>query len=326
MTRSVNSVSFIDPPQHLVSQEANEEEYSIPEKFSDELKCQVFSYFALDSKEMASVALVCKEWNAVSSDQYIASLQLESCESLSYEQIQNWQQLFKNRYGRDIKISEVIKKCPNLKSLDLSGAPINDNDLLDISNAQLIHLEELTLSRCIVLINPDFNGFSRLKILVLSSCSKLIDPKFHSLRFLKKLDLSHCYTLQASGFERLKSLEELDITRCASLKDLIIKDLKFLRKLSMRNCISCRHLNFRGLTSLTELDVGLCALESLDLRWSPFLKIFKIDNCCNLKDLNLDGLNSIETICLNSKDLMNHSSLRRFYDNISFIPQIIQGE
>lgn len=275
---------------------------------------------------MAAVAKVCTEWKAVSSDQYIASLQLESYRSLNYHEIQNWQQLFKNRYGRDIKISEVIKKCPNLKSLDLSGAPINDNDLLDISNAQLIHLEELTLSGCNFLIDPDFNGFSRLKILILSSCSKLIDPKFHNLRFLRKLDLSECYNLQASGFERLKSLEELDVTRCAPLKNLIIKDLKFLRKLSMRNCISCKHLNFHGLTSLTELDVGHCALESLDLRWSPLLKIFKIDNCCNLKDLNLDGLNSIETICLNSKDLMNHPSLRRFYDNISFVSHVMQGE
>ncbi|HSW87493.1 MAG TPA: hypothetical protein VLG49_08360 [Rhabdochlamydiaceae bacterium] len=325
MTRSVSSVSFIEPPQHLISEETNKEESCIPENFSDELMCHVFSNFALDSREMDSVARVCTEWKAVSSDQYIAALQLASYDSLNYKQIQNWQQLFKNRYGRDINISEVIKKCPNLKSLDLSGAPINDKDLLDISNAQL-HLEELTLSKCMFLIEPDFNGFSRLKILVLSSCSKLIDPKFHNLRFLKKLDLSDCYNLAATGFERLKSLEELDLTRCAYLKNLVVKDLKFLRKLSMRNCISCKHLNFYGLTSLTELDAGHCALESLDLRWSPFLKIFKIDNCCNLKDLNLDGLNSIETICLNSRDLMNHSSLRRFYDNISFISQVMLGE
>lgn len=118
----------------------------------------------------------------------------------------------------DKQLQEVLKSCPNLKSLNLSKCKkLTDAGIVNLPP----RLESLHLSGCINITAIGIKGLpEKLNWLDLSHCNKLTDE---AVEFIPKkvhyLDLSFCNRLTDAFFDHFpKNLKALNLTGCSKIK------------------------------------------------------------------------------------------------------------
>lgn len=309
-----------------------------------EINSRILSYFPLDSRQMAACAQVCQSWYEASSEIYVALLQLEEIESISYAEIQNWQQIMLNRYGKDLSLIDLVKKCKNLKKLDLSNSDIQDSTVEKLCRITEGSLQELILNNCQLLNQLNFEGLRFLKKLSIRGCKKIVDLKLTGLKSLEEMDLSNsselkkiqlrklpvlkkffaesCFDLKKLDFKDLHSLKIMDLTRCILIKDIKFQDLPSLETLRLGDCISFNQL-FLSLPSLKYLDLSYCTgLTEVDLSALKALEELVLNSCVGLKEINLDNLTLLRKISVHQNESALLPALRYWSDILYTEPAI----
>jgi len=159
----------------------------------------------------------------------------------------------------DAQLQEIIRKCPNLKILNL-------HNCRNITNTGLLHLkglrlERLDLSWCDQISDAGLLHLQGLPLehLNLSSCHKITDAGLvHLQEFpLNYLDLSDCYQRTDAGLVHLQKLplKYLHLGHCHKITDAGLLNLQGLP-------LECLHLN--SCAKIT--DAGLLHLQGLPLK------------------------------------------------------------
>ncbi len=219
--------------------------------------------------------------NVLSKNPDISKLDLEGCDNLSPDFLANFEFELSNLNEiclgstavSDASILNILKKAPNLKTLNLYFCKNLSPELFTSLEDTLSNLEELELGLTAISDSGALNVLRKT-------------PN------LKKLSLLICENISSELFNNLVdeigSLEELvfDFTAISDAVVLnIIKKAPNLKKLSLRECINLSSELFEG------LDIELSNLEELDLHGTSLsddgaLNIIKI--APNLKNLNLN--------------------------------------
>jgi Leucine-rich repeat (LRR) protein len=227
------------------------------------IKTTIFSYLNRGNGdlEFAHMAQVCKNWRQSVSDQHIATLQLETITTLTYDEILNWQLIFEKRYNEALSLTALIKKCPNLTKLDFSNSQM-DNAAFKEMLKQIAGtgIEELDLSG------------NTLEI-----------DEFWPLPKLKILKMRNCNLQMNASFENFPNLEELDFSD-STIRRLYLSALKNVRRFSFNNSKGIKIFDFENDSiHLEEISFSGSKIESLYLKNSSFLKFLKLDNCLSKK-------------------------------------------
>lgn len=180
------------------------------------------------------------------------------------------------------KLAELVRLCPNLKSLNLTGCSnISDLSILmtasnlrklnvslcdkiqDLGPLMLLDLEELEIGGCYRIVNLEpLTMCANLKKLNLSGCVKINDVSMLSAcTSLRELDLS--VVTDSHGLNFLSSLgvlEELSLTYCPDLNSLAsLAECKKLQKLNMSNSKHITDISpLIECTALQELKIFGC--------------------------------------------------------------------
>jgi len=140
------------------------------------------------------------------------------------------------------EFSDLIHRCPNLISLDISGSHSFSDRLLDIPDT----LNELDLSSCEWLSHKELDK-------IINICPNLL-----SLHLANNTQLRYS---SWSLLTNLARLESLDISRCGQISDsdfkLILQACRHITNLSIKGC--------HGLSDLTFLELGELMSELTDL-------------------------------------------------------------
>jgi hypothetical protein len=301
------------------------------------IRTEIFSHIERwkYDKPFAVLSEVCKSWRQSVSDSEIAGRQLEAVTSLTYDEILNWQLIFRHRYQQDLSLSELIKKCPNLTTLDFSNSKMVKADIENIfkqiAAAECKSLKELKFQnywyessyldlKILSFIKKldlsgsgipieSIEGMDSLEELDLSHSSGVID-RLCDLPNLKILKMRSCNVFIKKDFSNLPFLEEIDFTD-SFFRSISIIGLKALKKISYANC---RGLGESGtidnLPCLEELNYEGASIKKLLLdKDYPFLSCttLSIDNCTDLKELNCEGAPYLQT--LSAKEAKNLHTL-----------------
>lgn len=250
-------------------------------------------------------SLTSRSCRQISQDSYPALLKLESLSSLNHQEIERWKQFYHSRLNQTLTTTDLIKKCPHLKTLDLSDSLITDGELDAIAGALPSKLEILNLKRCLNLQNPNFQKFPSLKAISLIECRELKNPSFAELSLLKTLDLQGCSKLTDLNLQKLHALQKLNLTLCLALKNLNFEKLTSLETLNCMGCQALTNRNFQDLPALRTLDLEGCLLltnmsfqdmpflETLDMSWSIGLTHLQFRNVPALHILDISGCLSL---------------------------------
>lgn len=179
-------------------------------------------------------------------------------------------------------LAELVRICPTLKSLNLSGcSKISDltslmtlshlrklnvslcDKIQDLSPLMLLDLEELEIGGCYKVVNLEpLTMSTNLKKLNLTGCVKINDVSIlTACTSLRELDLSGGGGSNELNFlSDLRNLEDLSLTYCMELTSLAaLADCTKLQKL---NISSSKHITdispLTGCTALQELKITGC--------------------------------------------------------------------
>ncbi|HSW86380.1 MAG TPA: hypothetical protein VLG49_02650 [Rhabdochlamydiaceae bacterium] len=282
-----------------------------------EFLCEVFSYLPYPSTE---VSLVCKEWKVIHSDFYIARQKLRSVISLNHSEIQKWIQIIKKKFGTTFTVTEIIQKCPNLISLNLSGSLITDQELAEIAKIELTRLKSLTLRNCCELIKPEFKDFKTIEFLDLSDCKSIEELELRDLPFLKSLKSRECISLQHLEFANLPLLHNIDLSGAVFLKEAHFKGLANLYFLNLSECTLLTDPNFEGLTSLVYLYLNQChSLDRPDFQSLSSLIQLELKECDSLTTMNCQDLPSLKMLNLIGSSNVDRNSLNDLSEDVDII-------
>ncbi len=208
--------------------------------------------------------------------------------------------------------SEVIHRCPGIKSLSVSESELFSDRLLDLP----AKLEELDLSKCSWInhktLRQIFEHCPSLSSLCLSSNTQLNYTDWSTLRLLKWLtvvDISSCYQVSDQDLKVIlqacRSLKQLNLNRCTGLSDLAFFDLaRFAPHLDTLNISKC-HIFDAG---LIDLSARCHLLSNLNVKGCVNLSdrgvIETVKNARNLQCIVLEGCN------MSDKTVMAIRSLR----------------
>lgn len=191
---------------------------------------------------------------------YAAPLTID--ERLSCKTSLSWEEIFPNSdrsscEDRSQALVELVKACPELRSLDLYSSTINDADLEKIIKATP-KMSHLSVKGCAYLTHKGF-------AFVLN----------HNPSSLVSLDLSSLFRLQTVGtlLAKFTNLDTLNLSHCRNLKEIPSLPPN-LRTLNVAYCDRLERINF------------VLTLQSLNLNGCPFQNIDAIPTLVNLHTLS----------------------------------------
>ena len=209
----------------------------------------------------------------------LKKLNLESCYDITNDGLLFLNNLI-NLVELDLSETNISKiELKYLKILRLEGCNIfNIHDNFKF----LYNLEELSLSRCINIMDKDLEFLStliNLKILNLSECKKITDDGLEylsKLPNLKILNLSSINNITNIGLEYLSKLSNLlelylDNTKIINITDIGLEHLSKLSNLQILTMVNCTQITDVGIEYLSRLP----NLKKLDLSHCD-----KITNLC----------------------------------------------
>ncbi len=203
------------------------------------------------------------------------------------------------------ELQDIINRCKNLETLDLSGC--KNLKTLDLRNQP--NLKKLNLSGCWNLTEFSPPSDSKIKELNLYSCRSLNTLKFCNLGNLEVLNLSNCSSLEILDLQNLKYLQKFDPYNCRLLKILELPDHVNFKILDLNGCVSLEMLYLTDQENLQELYLNECKkliflglpkfpsyLQKLNLRDCHALGVLDLRDQGNLQELNLGQCSNLTTL------------------------------
>jgi hypothetical protein len=193
-----------------------------------------------------------------------------------------------------------ISNFSNLRVLNINGAPVTNQSLLEIS--QMINITSLDISNCYYISEEGFCYLIKLSKLVklnLSGCelSEVVLENLSLLINLVDFKLKWCYTLSNSRVFHLSNLINLEYLNLHSAFE--ITNLSFLTPLIKIKSLNLHHCNLlqdnldsssiHYLTNITLLDLSFCSLLTDK-------SIYCLRNLTNLISLSLKGLSLLKSL------------------------------
>ncbi|MDR2781888.1 MAG: hypothetical protein LBB21_05570 [Holosporaceae bacterium] len=194
----------------------------------------------------------------------------------------------------------LLRGCPNLKSLNLSGR-VHLRNLGCVSDNK--ELNVLRLFNTSVTSLSALKGCEKLEELDLMNCNGLKDLKGVPAS-LRILDVRGSRITSLNEVEGCTSLEKLDASYCGGLKDLKGVPVS-LRILNIRKSGITSLNELEGCTSLEELDASHCeglkdlrgvpsSLKILNIRKNGIASLNGVEGCTSLEELNASGCNNLK--------------------------------
>lgn len=185
--------------------------------------------------------------------------------------------------NEDSSFSEIIAKCPKLRSLNISGSSSLTENLYTIPK----NLETLNVSQCSWLNNQSLKKIASicpsLKKMILTSNTQLNFVAWGELsrfRCLESLDLSRCHQISDDDFSVI-------LRACRSLKELILDECK---KISDKGYFELS----KALSRLANLNLSRCSITDLALIEIAIrchrLTVLNLMRCENITEKGILGL------------------------------------
>jgi Leucine-rich repeat (LRR) protein len=229
-------------------------------------------------------------------------------------------------------IQEIINKCQNLESLNISGRSVEKELKLPKT------LTSLDISRCEKLSHSNIqNMISQcpdIKYLNLSGCGLERNLELSKNESIKSLDLTGCNQLNHDQIQRMigqcPNLESLNLSGCKLERNLKLPSS--IKSLNLSNCKQLNHLQIQEMMTqcpnLENLDISNCQITEFTFYKSVNFKNLTILSCETLKtptfleDANIDffninhckqleKINIGENIKINNSDLTSSEELKK---------------
>ncbi|KAL8199358.1 hypothetical protein R6Q57_012926 [Mikania cordata] len=219
------------------------------------------------------------------------------------------QALILNVKSKKYTLPHFIKKCKELKVLNITNYEIYPTELLELplisslSNLTRMRLEHVSLSPSIQSICK-IKNLQKLSLIMceignsLESCTADADP--HMLPNLIELEIESCYDLKVlpAGLCCSLNLQKLSITNCHELETLPerLGSLPNLEILRLYSCTKLAELpeSIVNLHRLVFLDISDClSINSLPDQFGELtgLRVLKMSNCHGLEELPVSVTN-----------------------------------
>jgi hypothetical protein len=320
MTIELNGVNQNFPIVPMSGELGEESAPYVPMQVPRDLRCEIFSKMTpVDIKNMTTV---CKDFAATVPNGLIDFLylsnQLEGKTTLTYAEIEGYQERFRTRFpGQELPFERIFARCPRLERLNLSVSPIDQatlTDLLGSAKASGCTLRHLDISSCTNLRGPiSLSDCDDLESLNAKYCTGLtaitLPPR------LRDINVSHCGF--RGGFTiNLDQATTLNMSFCKFLTALSLRAPK-LQVLNMETCGIVGALDVGGCEQLTTIDVSSCesmtALHNLS-RLKDLVSLSMTDCQGFVGPFDLAGLRSLSDLdirrCKRITALCNLSHLR----------------
>lgn len=158
------------------------------------------------------------------------------------------------------RIDQLVHNCPSLTKIDLSGWPLNDEDLELITTTFRFQLESLSIKDCIKLTEKGVRSISECQniqklylrgVEVTDVSIKEIATKCNKL---KRLDISKCKRISSKSIDVLghecPRLQVLKLRGCTLLNDKIVKsigEIGTLPNLRTLDIVGCKEISKNGI-------------------------------------------------------------------------------
>jgi len=229
--------------------------------------------------------------------------------------------------GIDSSLDRIVKMCPNISSIDLTGCyQIGNYCMKSIGERCSSSLGYLSLEGCSVIDDEGLCGAieksHHLKQLNLSGLSKVTDAGIRGFLetkvfwgyrqhagfgHLKSMQLRNCVSLTDVSLSWIASgcpnLESLDLTECINLKDFGLRAVSTMSCLRQLNISKCTLLTDQGLLLIageqekksTKIlgrlsHVNLSYLNISDRGLIPMIEILGEKNGGSLRSIHLEGV------------------------------------
>ena len=195
---------------------------------------------------------------------------------LSYQGLNNFQNLISFKETANLQNSIDFSGMPNLKTINLLGGyPISLNNFIGTENLETLSVQQIQIT------NLDLSSLTNLKKLVLDQVS------------LNNFDFSHNLQLKVLGVPN-NNLNQLDVSMLQNLENLSINGNNF-QNINLNNNPNLQYLNC-SFNQLTILDLlQNTNLKRIECKYNN-LNSLNLNNNINLQVLQCDynNLNSID--------------------------------
>ncbi|XP_059064370.1 uncharacterized protein LOC131856554 [Cryptomeria japonica] len=171
---------------------------------------------------------------------------------------------------------------------------------LTLNSPRVETLNYLNISKCGYLkILSVASDLIELEELSISGCPMLEEPDVGHLSCLKKIRIADCNMNSVPVMSSFMMLVEMNVSRCPNLHELCLADLSWLKKLIVHHCDHLKSVTGQShLLNLVEVSVSWCWMLLLDpcLAGLNRLKSITLDRSVKMKCLELNDCKDPETV------------------------------
>ncbi|XP_059065278.1 disease resistance protein Roq1-like isoform X1 [Cryptomeria japonica] len=186
--------------------------------------------------------------------------------------------------------------CPCLQSLELSSV----GNLIEVQFTRVETLNCFNISNCQYLKSLSVTSdLTKLEELSISTCPMLEEPNLGNLSCLKKIRITKCDMNIVPGISSFKMLVELNVHGCPKLRELSLEHLSCLEKIIVECCDRLQNVaGLSHLLKLVEVSISLCWTLQLELCLADLksLKRITVDSSVKVKVFDLIGCRSLHTL------------------------------